>query len=46
MRDKVESTAKIKINGISLTLEADLWGNETKISYQIVMVDLDFVKSC
>jgi hypothetical protein len=41
MRDKVESTAKVKINGISLTLGADKWGNKIKIRIIIIKIIID-----
>jgi hypothetical protein len=43
MKYRVKSTAKIKINGISLTLGA--WGNKNKISCQIAYGGFRFLKT-
>jgi hypothetical protein len=42
MRNKVESSGKIEINGISLALRGDQRCKEIKMRYKLLIVDLDF----
>jgi hypothetical protein len=42
----VKRTAEIKVKSISLTLGADQRADKIKVNYNLVMVDLDLVKSC